>query len=275
VSGGNAFDGTKGDGPGQFNEPVGLSVSPTNDVYVADRLNHRIQKFALDGSYVTEWGTGGEGPGQFREPHDVAADDQFVYVADTWNQRVQVFDANGNFIFEIRDKPALSSPRGVFARHDRIYLADSGNGVGRVFDRSGELLATVGQKDGSGPGHLSEPVDLVADRDGRIYILNSGNNRIEIFSPTGEVVGSIPIPGWTGPGLKESYLAIDSGDVIYMSDWDSGRIRRFQTDGTELTPVGPRSNQPCGVGIAGGRLIIAARAEHRLKGALLDGLPTE
>ncbi len=37
--------GTAGFEDGQFSDPLGIAVSPTGDVYVADSRNHRIQVF--------------------------------------------------------------------------------------------------------------------------------------------------------------------------------------------------------------------------------------
>jgi hypothetical protein len=37
--------GEKGTGPGQFNCPKGIAAGLTNEIYVADTGNHRIQKF--------------------------------------------------------------------------------------------------------------------------------------------------------------------------------------------------------------------------------------
>jgi DNA-binding beta-propeller fold protein YncE len=267
--GSNAFDGGHGAGPGQFDEPMGVALVPGGDFFVSDRLNHRVQKFAYDGTFLGAWGKLGNGPGEFREPHDLAAADGALYVADTWNQRIQVLDWNGTFLFQIKDTPALASPRGIFARHGRIYLADSGNSVARVFDRSGKLLLNLGEK-GSGPGQLSEPVDVVADSKGRIYVLNSGNNRMEIFEPSGQSAGSFPIPNWTGPNLKESYLAIDAADVIYMSDWDTGRVRRFKTNGTELPAIGPTVSRPSGLDTDGARVIFTARGDHRVRAVIVE-----
>ena len=48
--------GTGGTGDGEFNEPWGIAVAPSGEVFVADTWNHRIQKFAPDGRFVTAWG---------------------------------------------------------------------------------------------------------------------------------------------------------------------------------------------------------------------------
>lgn len=47
--------GKKGSGPGEFNLVHSLVIDETKRVYVADRENHRIQIFDLDGKYLTEW----------------------------------------------------------------------------------------------------------------------------------------------------------------------------------------------------------------------------
>jgi len=40
-----ALGGARGAGPGQFLEPSGIAVDAQGNVYVADKGNHRIQKF--------------------------------------------------------------------------------------------------------------------------------------------------------------------------------------------------------------------------------------
>src|SRR5512136_2401329 len=57
--------GDSGSGNGQFYYPQGVAVDAAGDVYVVDSGNHRIQKLAGDGTYITQWGTPGPGDGQF------------------------------------------------------------------------------------------------------------------------------------------------------------------------------------------------------------------
>ena len=84
--------GTFGSGDGQFNNPEGVAVVGSGNVYVADTHNHRIQKFDSSGTFLTKWGTFGSGEGQFRNSKSVAVDGSgHVYVADEINERIQKF----------------------------------------------------------------------------------------------------------------------------------------------------------------------------------------
>ncbi|MCZ7575001.1 MAG: serine/threonine-protein kinase [Ardenticatenaceae bacterium] len=82
--------GSQGDGPGQFNFPVGIALG--NDmVYVTDFDNARVQRFDLDGNYLGRWGGLGSDPGQFQEPKDVAvAPDGSVYVVEMAGARCSI-----------------------------------------------------------------------------------------------------------------------------------------------------------------------------------------
>ncbi len=51
--------GSPGDGPGEFNLPHAIDMSPDGNVYVADRENGRVQWFSQDGEYLGEWHFGG------------------------------------------------------------------------------------------------------------------------------------------------------------------------------------------------------------------------
>ena len=47
--------GSLGTGPGQFDTPHGIAVSPDDEIYVADRDNRRVQVFDADGKYLREF----------------------------------------------------------------------------------------------------------------------------------------------------------------------------------------------------------------------------
>src|SRR3712207_2631983 len=66
-----AIWGTEGTGDGEFAEPHGVAVDSSDNVYVVDTKNFRIQKLSSDGKFITQWGTEGTGDGEFQKPHSI------------------------------------------------------------------------------------------------------------------------------------------------------------------------------------------------------------
>jgi hypothetical protein len=69
---GEPVTGQAGTGPGEFNLPHDVMVTPDSRVYVLDRENRRWQVFTLDGEYLSE--TGG-----LTSPCDVAVDADGIF----------------------------------------------------------------------------------------------------------------------------------------------------------------------------------------------------
>ena len=91
--------GSFGDGPKQFNQPFGVAVDPSGNVFVTDQGNHRIQKFTSTGGFLASWGEFGPGLSQFKVPTGIAVESSgAVYVYDTYNNRIQKFRNDGGFI---------------------------------------------------------------------------------------------------------------------------------------------------------------------------------
>jgi hypothetical protein len=109
--------GSGGGGAGQLNDPVGVGVSGSGDVYVADRFNSRVDEFSQAGAFVRAFGkdvggggvdvctsscvagSQGGGAGQLNLPLGVGVSGSGdVYVADQNNHRVDEFSQAGVFV---------------------------------------------------------------------------------------------------------------------------------------------------------------------------------
>ena len=87
---------SEGRGPAQFNISHAIRVSNDGLVYVADRVNKRVQVFKIDGTFVSEVFVGRESRVDRGVPDGLALSpdprQQFLYVADTANSRVWIYN---------------------------------------------------------------------------------------------------------------------------------------------------------------------------------------
>jgi tripartite motif-containing protein 71 len=74
--------GCVGTAEGQFRGPQAISINSTDNVYVADTGNNRIQVFSSNGTFIREWGQFGTDNGFFNQPRGITVDQRGnVYVA--------------------------------------------------------------------------------------------------------------------------------------------------------------------------------------------------
>ncbi|NIT35076.1 MAG: hypothetical protein GTN49_01020 [candidate division Zixibacteria bacterium] len=126
--------GSRGNSPGQFENPYEVALNPNGNVYVIDTYNNRVQYFTGTGSFLGRWGTYGSGNGEFRYPEGITvAPNGNVYVADTQRHRIQYFTAAGSFLGKWGTRGSgngeLYWPAGVAPSPTatRVYVADTFN----------------------------------------------------------------------------------------------------------------------------------------------------
>ena len=87
---------TTPDGPPEFGLPHAIKVSNDGVVYLADRINNRIQLFTREGQFLKQVRVTNEGSDVVPVPAGFAfspdRDQQFLYVVDSGPMRVVIFD---------------------------------------------------------------------------------------------------------------------------------------------------------------------------------------
>ncbi len=145
--------GSAGEGAGQLSSPNAVAVNDeTEDVYVADTGNHRVDEFTATGTFIMAFGanvggpgvdtcmlvcnagTAGSGPGEFEAPAFVAVDNSSgrshgdVYVADAGDSLVSKFTAEGALITSWGKEGQLAKEPGVpFATLGGITVGSTGD----------------------------------------------------------------------------------------------------------------------------------------------------
>ncbi len=187
--------GASGSGPGEFDAPGGVAVSPHGHLYVADFYNHRVQVIGSNGEFIRQFGATaqpGRSAGRFNYPTDVTLlSNQDLVVADAYNHRVQLFSSDGDLLqkwggpFAIRIPGAgnawFRTATAVTAGpNSNIFVADFYNHRIQKFSKHGKFLVAFGSF-GSGPGQLDRPIDMAVDDRGDVFVVDFGNHRIQKF----------------------------------------------------------------------------------------------
>jgi sugar lactone lactonase YvrE len=212
----------------KLNEPMGIAVDASGNLFIADSGNHCIRKVIPSGALSTIAGTGTAG---FNEDESDASKNKAKNAQLTHPTGVAV-DLNGNLV-----------------------IADSGNN--RIRKIASGIISTVagnGNSGFSGDGgsatsaQLHLPNSVTVDMAGNLYISDSYNFRIRKVTPGG-VISTIAGQGTAGfsgdGGLATSaqlYLpmgiSLDASDNLYIADYVNRRIREVASDGLINTVAG-------------------------------------
>lgn len=206
----------------QFNDPQGLVVDSSGNVYVADSKNHCIRKVTVAGTVSTFSGTGEDG-----FTNGVKAD-------ATYNEPLGlVFDNGGNLIVADRGNNALrkvtssavvstfatglNAPVAVTADESfsNFYVSNKGDNRVRKVTNPGQLVTIVaglpagGFEDGSGlDAKFDGPAGLLVNNAGDIVVADSQNQRLRRIVSKPMFVEAVV--GVTGPSGTKVSAVIDS-----------------------------------------------------------------
>jgi len=200
-----------------FNQPNGIAVDDSFNIYIADELNFRVRKiFHSSGVIQTIAGTGvsgfsGDGglatAAKLGLPYAIALDDSAnIYITDQSNIRIRkIYKSNGK-IYTIAgngtagytgnglraDSATLNQPEGIALDDSlNLYIADRNNNVIRkVYHSNGKIYTIAGNDTAgfSGDGgaatsaKLNYPTGVAVDDSAHIYIADQLNGRIRKVS---------------------------------------------------------------------------------------------
>lgn len=136
-------DSTPGDAPGSFCSPSGMAIHPESEqVYVADHSNHRIQVLNPDMTYCFLFLTTPPFVKDACCPTDIAFDSNgILYIADDANNCILKYTANGHYISMFSsfgcEPGLLNEPTLLVISDQYVYICEIDGDRISVFDVNG------------------------------------------------------------------------------------------------------------------------------------------
>ncbi|HEY4811466.1 MAG TPA: SMP-30/gluconolactonase/LRE family protein [Solirubrobacteraceae bacterium] len=256
-----------GAGNGQLEEPVGLTLDSTGNIWIADSGNNRIQELSAAGTYLTQFASKGSGNGQLTEPTDVAIDEGEFYVVDYGNDRVEEFSPSGGYLAQFGSKGSgegqFNYPVGVAvnATSGDLYVSDAGDSRIEQFTPAGKSLTEFGTY-GTGNGQLDAPTGLAVSSTGTLYIADQYNERISDWLPPGAGGARMLYQaqfGSAGSGNGQFAYpfsdAIDGHGNVWVTDLVNNRIEELSSAGKFVAAYGTHGSghgqfsEPTGIAV--------------------------
>jgi len=265
---------------GQFTSPWGIAVDSEGYVYVTDFDTLRIQKFTSNGTYIREWKWTTYG-----WPQDIVVDTyQNLYICAHMYGMVMKVPGDGT--------PSTFLPTNyetvgwtnyyVYGlgvdKNDNIYICggnpnDGGTpSVGKYTPDWTFVTSWGNHPSSSAPGELNGSFDVAVDNLGYVYVIDR-NPRVQKFTPNGNYLRQWGSYG-TGNGefISPRYIAIDSENNVYVTDYDNHRVQKFSSDGVYITQWGSfgsgigEFNRPFGIALdSDGNVYVADGDNYRVQ----------
>lgn len=261
--------------------PIGVLLDSAGNLYIADEYDNRVRKVSPSGTISTFAGNGLPGysgdrgqatQAELSSPTGLALDSRGnIYIADYGNSiirrvspdgTINTVAGNGTFGFSGDNSAATSAQVSPFAvavdAQGNLYIADGYNYRVRKVDTKGIITTIAGNGQATYSGDSSSalntsidfPTGIAVDSAGNVYIADY--EYVLQIDPSGAIstVAGSGFQGLIADGvdarqsvLVPSGIVLDGNGSLYLSDWNSSRVRRVDLQTHFIFSVAGNSSQ--------------------------------
>ena len=213
------------------NKQRSVAVDRDDNIYVTDRVNHRILKFNSNGDFQTAVGSHGSEKLEFKTPIGICCNKELelLYVCDRDNCRIQILTTDLDFVNYLGNggsgEGQFLSPRyATLDDSNNLYVVDDRNNRVQVFTADGKFLRMFSKKNDKET--LISPYAIAVDSYNIVYVSESSSNRISMFTTNGDFIKSYEGMA-ERPFNKIRGLHIDSNDFLLVSNAKINQLQFF------------------------------------------------
>ena len=272
---------------GGFNQQNGIAIDSSDNLYVVDTFEQRVQKFNLAltctsaascPAWMLQWGSREPNAPKsqgFGYPRALTYESgaNRIWVGDN-NNDVLAFDTDGSFVHRYGSQGKSAGQfsggvQGIEVVGGKVYATDVAGCRLQVFDEAklltadsianapaGTLLESMGSC-GTGTGQMSAPRGIAVDTNtNSAYVAETGTNRITKWNLTTKTATVIK-PSCGGKGLAQPWgITWDPSHTwLYIGDVKNARIVRMKPDGSSCQVVVTQATLPAGDQFLGANFI--------------------
>ena len=214
----------KGRGNAEFRGPCGISIDKTtNEVFIADRSNSRIQVLTTKGKYLRSFGTD-----HLKEPYAICVSQDGVFVTDKATECLLKFSLAGQFInktgFRGITPGCFTGIGGLCCETGLVYVCDYSMQRIQIFDINLKFVKEFGN------GEIKLPTDI-AICSNTLHILSQDQNTIFCYNRDCTYLKKMELTGQEQQMTAALFFTTDKKGNFIITDQSSSEIRIFSPIG--------------------------------------------